>query len=229
MRNSTARFTLAGFILFSINTSAQLKELTTDQMLKGSTKGLINELPKIGGWKDDTHYILYKPLADKKYDTVLVDAKSGKEVHYKAPVETKATVSVKANDIVYKAADGTEKKLTDNKEEEKNPTFSPDSMKVAFTRNNDLYVIDISTGKEDCLTTDATDLIYNGWASWVYYEEILGRPTKYKAFWWSPNSKSIAYMRFNDSQVTLFPIVGADGQHGYIENTRYPKAGDKKP
>jgi dipeptidyl-peptidase 4 len=229
MRKRTARFALVGLVLFSVQATAQLKELTTDQMLKGNTKGLINELPKVGGWKDDTHYILYKPLGDKKYDTVLADAKSGKEMHYTAPVETKATVSLKENDIIYKAADGTEKKLTDNKDEEKNPTLSPDGTKVAFTRKNDLYVIDIATGKEDRLTTDGTDLIYNGWASWVYYEEILGRPTKYKAFWWNPDSKRIAYMRFDDSQVPLFPIVGADGQHGYMENTRYPEAGDKNP
>jgi dipeptidyl-peptidase-4 len=136
---------------------------------------------------------------------------------------------VKENDIVLKNADGTEKKLTADKDEEKNPTLSPDGTKVAFTRNNDLYVVDIASGKEDRLTTDGTDLIYNGYASWVYYEEILGRSTKYKAFWWNPDSRRIAYMHFNDTEVPLFPIVGADGQHGYVENTRYPEAGDKNP
>ena len=229
MRYCSARLMLAGFALLAIQSFAQQKELTTEQMLKGNTKGLLNDLPKVGGWKDDTHYILYKPLADRKYDTVLVDAKTGKEEHYTATAESKATVSIKDGDILFKAANATEKKLTATKEEEKNPTLSPDGAKVAFTRNNDLYVIDIASGKEDRLTTDGTDLIYNGWASWVYYEEILGRPTKYKAFWWNPDSRRIAYMRFDDSQVPLFPIVGADGQHGYIENTRYPKAGDKNP
>ena len=65
-------------------------------------------------------------------------------------------------------------------------TYSPDSTKLAFTRNNDLYVVDIASGKEQRLTFDGTDLILNGYASWVYFEEILGRPSKYKAFWWSP-------------------------------------------
>jgi len=216
-------------VLYTLNVSAQQKELSTDQMLKGNTRGLINDLPKLGGWKDDKHYILYKPLAERKFDTVFVDAKTGKEEHYASLTNISASVSIKANDIVLKAADGTEKKLTDNKEEEKNPTLSPDGTKIAFTRNNDLYVIDISSGKEDRLTTDGTELIYNGWASWVYYEEILGRPTKYRAFWWSPDSKHIAYMHFNDTEVPLFPIFGAEGQHGYVENTRYPEAGDKNP
>ncbi len=35
-------------------------------------------------------------------------------------------------------------------------------------------------------------------------------------------------MRFDDTEVPVFPIYVADGQHGYLENTRYPKAGDKK-
>ncbi|WP_196989873.1 S9 family peptidase [Panacibacter microcysteis] len=229
MRYCSARLMLAGFVLLASQSFAQQKELTTDQMLKGNTKGLLNELPKVGGWKDDAHYILLKPLGDRKYDTVLVDAKTGKETHYIATPENKPVVLLKENDIVFKAADGAEKKLTATKEEEKNPTLSPDGSKIAFTRNNDLYVLDVASGKEDRLTTDGTDLVYNGWASWVYYEEILGRPTRYKAFWWNPDSKRIAYMRFDDSQVPLFPIVGADGQHGYVENTRYPKAGDKNP
>jgi len=50
--------------------------------------------------------------------------------------------------VIYKSVDGAEKQLTNNKEEEKNPTLSPDGMKVAFTRNNDLYVTDITSGKK---------------------------------------------------------------------------------
>lgn len=83
--------------------------------------------------------------------------------------------------------------------------------------------------KELRYTTDGTDVIYNGWSSWVYYEEILGRATNYKAFWWAPDSKHLAFMRFDDTKVPMFPIVGSTGQHGYTEKTRYPKAGDPNP
>ncbi len=69
----------------------------------------------------------------------------------------------------------------------------------------------------------------NGYASWVYYEEIFGRASRYRAFWWSPDSKRVAFMRFDESQVPVFPIYWADGQHGHLENQRYPKAGDKNP
>ena len=110
-----------------------------------------------------------------------------------------------------------------------NLTYSPDSTKLAFTRDNDLYVIDIASQKEVRLTSDGTDLILNGYASWVYYEEILGRPSRYKAFWWSPDSRKIGFYRFDNTQVPLFPIYSPFGQDGRLNNTRYPKAGERNP
>ena len=87
-----------------------------------------------------------------------------------------------------------------------NPTWSPDSTKCAFTRDNDLYVADLVRGDTLRLSNDGSELILNGYASWVYYEEIFGRSSNYKAFWWSPDSKKLAWYRFDDSSVTCFPI-----------------------
>jgi len=227
MRDLLSKFLFVISVFGFVNiTNAQVKELTADQMLHGKTKDILKPLPKVGGWKDDTHYILYKPT-DAGYDTVLVSVSDGKEISFKP--DKRPSVYIKDKDIFYKSASGEEKQLTHDTIEEKNPTLSPDGNKVAFTRNNDLFVVDVSTGKEDRLTNDGSDVVYNGWASWVYYEEILGRSSKYRAFWWSPNSKSIAYMHFNDSMVPMFPLFGAEGQHGYVEKTRYPEAGDPNP
>jgi len=110
-----------------------------------------------------------------------------------------------------------------------NLTYSPDSTMLAFTRANDLYVVDIKSGAERRLTTDGTELIMNGYSSWVYYEEILGRPTRYKAFWWSPDSKKLAFYRFDDTEVPMFPIYSAKGQDGSIRETHYPKVGEPNP
>lgn len=110
-----------------------------------------------------------------------------------------------------------------------NMTYSPDSTMIAFTRDNDLYVADIASGQERRLTFDGTDLILNGYASWVYYEEIFGRRTNYKAFWWSPDSRSIGFYRFDNTMVPLFPIYSPFGQDGTLRNTRYPKAGETNP
>ena len=128
-----------------------------------------------------------------------------------------------------------------------NLTYSPDSTRLAFTRNNDLYVVDIESGNETRLTYDGTDLILNGYASWVYYEEILGRPSRYKAFWWSPDSRKIGFYRFDNTEVPLFPIYSAFadpaaanvkyqspvvtdlGIGGSLSETRYPKCGQTNP
>jgi dipeptidyl-peptidase-4 len=135
---------------------------------------------------------------------------------------------IKDNNIFLRSAAG-EKQLTFDSAPEKNPTFSPDEKFVAFTRNNDLYTVEVATGKETRLTTDGTDLILNGYASWVYWEEIFGRPTAFRAFWWSPDSKTLAYMRFDQGRIKMFPLYNADGTHGSLEETRYPKAGDPNP
>ena len=106
-----------------------------------------------------------------------------------------------------------------------NPTFSPDSTKIAYTLDNDLYSINVKTKKITRHTFDGSELNLNGYASWVYYEEIFGRSSNYKAFWWSPDSKIIAYYNFDNSQVPMFPIYNSRGQHGSLNQTRYPKAG----
>lgn len=110
-----------------------------------------------------------------------------------------------------------------------NLTYSPDSTMLAFTRDHDLYVVRLSDGSEKRLTFDGGALILNGYASWVYYEEIFGRPSRYRAFWWSPDSRKIGFYRFDDSGVPMFPIYSAAGQDGFLRQTRYPKAGEPNP
>ena len=110
-----------------------------------------------------------------------------------------------------------------------NPTYSPDSTRIAYTLDNDLYSIDLVTKKIVRHTFDGSNLVLNGYASWVYYEEILGRPSKYRAFWWSPDSRLIAFYRSDDSRVPMFPIYDAKGQHGTLRETHYPKTGQPNP
>ena len=110
-----------------------------------------------------------------------------------------------------------------------NLTYSPDSTMLAFTRDNDLYVVTIADGHECRLTFDGTATVMNGYASWVYYEEILGRPSRYRAFWWSPDSRRLAFYHFDDTEVPMFPIYSPFGQDGKLRETHYPKVGEKNP
>lgn len=215
------------FIALVFSAFAQQKELTVEQMLKGAPQKITKALPQFVKWMGDNSFVL-------KHDgkTFLVDCKTGAEKEYTEVKTLEAKlineVYVKDNDL-FRRTDAGETRLTTNKDVEKNPTLSPDGNYVAFTRNNNLFTIHLSDNKETQLTFDGTDVILNGYASWVYYEEILGRPTRYRSFWWSPDSKRIAYMHMDESMVPMFPIYSEEGQHGYIEQTRYPKAGDKNP
>ena len=110
-----------------------------------------------------------------------------------------------------------------------NPYYSPDHSMVAFTRDNDLFVKELSSGTEKRLTTDGTDLIRNGYSSWVYNEEIIGRTTAYKAFWWSPDSRYIAFFRTDDSNVPAFRTYDSKGHAGSWVEWRYAAAGDHNP
>ena len=110
-----------------------------------------------------------------------------------------------------------------------NVTPSPDGTMEAFTRDNDLWIRSLPDSTETRLTFDGSDLILNGYASWVYYEEIFGRASRYRAFWWSPDSQRLGFYRFDNTQVPMFPIYSPFGQDGKLLQTRYPKAGESNP
>ncbi len=111
-----------------------------------------------------------------------------------------------------------------------NPTFSPNNNYVAFTKNNDLYFSDLRSPRPIKVTFDGSDTIKNGYASWVYYEEILGRASNYKAFYWSPDSRKIAFLRFDDSPVPCKIIKSYNSDYSEkLDYQFYPKAGDPIP
>ncbi|MCR5350975.1 MAG: S9 family peptidase [Bacteroidales bacterium] len=113
--------------------------------------------------------------------------------------------------------------------QDRNVTPSPDGTMEAFTRGNDLWIRSLPDSTETRLTFDGSDLILNGYASWVYYEEIFGRASNYRAFWWSPDSRRLGFYRFDNSAVPMFPIYSPFGQDGKLLQTRYPKAGESNP
>jgi dipeptidyl-peptidase-4 len=216
---------LTASLCLSFGVKAQQRRLTFPQT-QGDQLSLTKPMTAIAGWSDNTHYIETDTKTNLQYT---IDISSGERKAYTPPPKSDVLVTVKDNDVFIQYGKAEAKRLTNTAAEEKNPTLSPDGKYVAFTRNNDLYAVEVNSGKEIRYTSDATDVIYNGYSSWIYFEEILGRPTKYKAFWWAPDSKHLAFMRFDDTKVPMFPINGSTGQHGYTEKTRYPKAGDPNP
>lgn len=215
----------AAFCLAALPVAAQQQPLTDAQIVKGA-EDIETPVPVPVAWEDATHYRVNKGNGMTP-GTFVVDLKTGREQPYEAPADAYSVKIV--NDDIYYVAAGRERRLTQTPEAEKNPTLSPDGRWVAFTRGGDLYAIRLADGREIRYTHDGTDLILNGWASWVYYEEILGRASRYRSFWWSPDSRTLAFFRADDTDVPMFPIYNSKGKHGFLERTHYPKAGDPNP
>ncbi len=187
-------------------------------------------LPRFIRWVDNTQFVLNTKRGDDAAPKNYVYNLATKQYSI-APadvVPTEKAVFLKKGDVFLKE-NGTETQLTFDAMEEKNPTLSPDGNYVGYTKNNNLYTLSLATKKEVAITNDGATGILNGYASWVYFEEIFGRSTQYRAFWWSPDSKYISFMRFDERKVPMFPIYNSEGQHGFVEETRYPKAGDQNP
>ena len=102
-------------------------------------------------------------------------------------------------------------------------TFSPDATKVAFMRDNNLFVKDLNTGEERQFTDDGLyNHIINGAPDWVYEEEFSFS----QGFYWSPDSKKIAYMKFDESNVREFQMEEFEGLYPEWYSFKYPKAGE---
>jgi dipeptidyl-peptidase-4 len=108
-------------------------------------------------------------------------------------------------------------------------TPSPDGKSAAFVRQANLFVLDPKTKEERQLTKDGGNGILNGKASWVYWEELYHR-SNYRAFYWSPDSRTIAFLRFDERKVPRVPIHHhSEGKDQFIENMSYPRAGEPNP
>lgn len=103
------------------------------------------------------------------------------------------------------------------------PTFSPDGEKVAYVQDNNLFVLEMSTGTSYQITKDGKqNAIINGAVDWVYEEEF----SMSQGFEWSPDSKHIAYYRFDESEVKEFSMDMFEGLYPRQERWKYPKAGE---
>jgi dipeptidyl-peptidase-4 len=133
------------------------------------------------------------------------------------------------NDLwLFNVQTGKNRRLTDDSQKEEEPTFSPAGDAVAFVRQNNIYAISLSTGKTTQLTTDGSNLVFNGLLDWVYKEELADRATG-RSYEWSPGGTKIAYLRLDDSPVPQYPLVNFLSRHVELNLQRFPQAGDPNP
>lgn len=101
------------------------------------------------------------------------------------------------------------------------PLFSPDGFQVAFVRNNNIFLVKLLFGNsESQITKDGEyNKVLNGIPDWVYEEEFGFN----RAFDFSADSKMIAYIRFDESQVPMYKFPLYKGMNPeYTEFATYP-------
>ncbi|HEU4388703.1 MAG TPA: S9 family peptidase [Blastocatellia bacterium] len=155
-------------------------------------------------------------------------ARLSQRPHRMNPAETAVVINY-ANDLFYYQL-GSESavRLTSSAEEEMLEDFSPDGKMVSFVSGNNLWVVDVAETRARALTSDGSPKILNGRLDWVYQEEVFGRGDS-RAYWWSPDSSQIAYMRLDETEVNEFTVVDHIPYLQKVEVTPYPKSGDPNP
>lgn len=107
------------------------------------------------------------------------------------------------------------------------PLFSPDSHQIAFVRNNNIYLIKLLFGNSESQVTKDGEYnkVLNGIPDWVYEEEFSYN----RAFDFSADSKMIAYVRFDESQVPMYSFPWYKGMAPEkTKYTTYPGSYDYK-
>ena len=133
--------------------------------------------------------------------------------------------STRANHFIYTIDSKKLQPITDfAKGKQQLASLSPTENKVAFVRENNLFVYDLETDEEIQITEDGEeDEIINGAVDWVYEEEF----SFHRGFYWSPNGEQIAYYRFDETDVPEFEMAIYSGLYPEEFEFKYPKAGEE--
>ncbi len=244
------------FLIFAVlltaaqDLQAQKKALTVETMYNPETWKMLR-LPQTA-WYDDGSLLLY----GKDYDAVqLYKVKNGKTSDLfnaekaltslksiigeeDAPEEIgwptdynnrvqKGVYSFKDDIFLLDFRSAGFMRVTDSPQEEQSVKFSPDGKKISYIRENNIYVFDIDSKKEIQLTDDGSEDLLNGTLTWLYWEEVYGRHDI--AYWWSGDSKAIAYLQTDESMVSMMHYVDFKPWVPDVIVQRYPKAGTQNP
>ncbi len=202
---------------------AQKKEITLEDIYK---KGTFRGEPVRGFEGEDINdFVKKEDVKDENGkeiglgDYTLNEAKNrllvrtGREAIYRRSSKS----YVYLHDIVSK----TTKKLDNDKI--LHATFSPDGSRIAYVKDNNLFLYDIATGSKRAITTDGKwNHIINGNCDWVYEEEFEFT----RAYQWSEKGNHIAYYRFDETDVKEYQFTMYNDTYNKQYTYKYPKAGD---
>jgi dipeptidyl-peptidase-4 len=151
---------------------------------------------------------------------------SADETKLLVPIEAEPIYrhSFKSDFIVIDLVTGKAEFLSRTAGKQQYAEFSPDGKKVAFVRDNNLFIKDLASGNELTITNDGKqNSIINGATDWVYEEEFALA----QAFFWSPDGNKVAFLRFDESEVKEFNMAMYGSLYPSEYKYKYPKAGEK--
>ncbi len=240
---------MAAFISFQA-AFAQNKQITLDDIWKNNTFRM-KDVPGFNAMKDGQHYTQMDRESKRIYirvynlqsggqEKTLFDNAVNKYNSNELSVESytfsrdeqKMLLLTEGQNIyrhsvlhkvyIYDIGSGVVKLLDNDKV--LHATLSPDGTKVAYVKNNNLYIKDLKKGAVTTVTTDGVkNKIINGNCDWVYEEEFSFT----RAFDWSDDGKYIAYYRFDESQVPEYTLAKYNGLYPEQYTYKYPKAGER--
>ncbi len=236
------------FFISIVSTNAQKSKITLDDLFKKytfyerSVNGItsMNDGESFTVLEDDGKVIKYDYSSGKK-QSVLFDPSIIQNIdlsHFEnytlSEDETKMLIitnvsniyrhSYKATYYVYDLKRKTIEPLASG-DQVMLATLSPDAKRVSFVRDNNIFIKDLTTKEEKQITFDGKyNSIINGATDWVYEEEFA----LLTGMQWSPDSKKIAFYRFDESEVMQFNMTEFKNNLYPVNYTfKYPKAGEK--
>jgi len=202
---------------------AQKKQITLEDIFKNKTfqgdvvpgfsEQPLDSIINVSDIKDENG----KQLSTKDYKL----SEDKKRIIFLTESEPIYRRSSKANAYLFDIASKKTTRLNEGKI--MHASFSPHGSKIAFVKDNNLYVYDVATGQTRGITTDGKwNYIINGNCDWVYEEEFGFT----QAYQWSPKGNYIAYYRFDESNVKEYEFTLFDSSYNKQYSYKYPKAGE---
>ena len=210
-----------------VRPATQGKKLTLEQVLGLGRRPNFGTFARAAAWAPDGVHLV---VGEAWFDAV-----SGAEVESSGESKPLATEPRQGRRGRRSGAGATRPgKLPEGSKNAREVSGSPDGTLTAFVEGHDLRIYAAEAGDLWPVTSDGGENVLNGVLDWVYQEEVYGRGT-FRAHWWSPDSKHLAFLRLDEKGVKTFTVIDHIPASLDVDKTvkpeveKYPKAGDPNP
>ncbi len=214
---------LSVLLLAPLFTLAQKKQITLEDIYKKGTFRGESVRPEFASSVKAPELDLSKATDEKGKALQIDDVTTSSNGMALILTQTEPIYRHSAKSIVYLFNNATKKTIKLDTAKVLHPSFSPDGSKLAYVKDNNLYIYDVASGATKAVTTDGKwNYVINGNCDWVYEEEFSFT----QAYQWSPKGNYLAYYRFDESEVKQYEFTEFDNSYNKQYTYKYPKAGD---